>query len=149
MPLIWALTIWKKKWFYLSSQIGYAKIGGTDEFNDPEPSTIQEIKNYLHFNTTIRAFQRKDALTWFAGIGPYYNLRIDGPSFTSADYKDFYKAKSYLGGRAEAGFHFDVSKIRFGLTGTYLYSFTHAAKTSAIGLKNNNLGFFASIGYKI
>lgn len=139
----------EKKWFYLSTKVGYVKIGGTEIFNATEATKVSERKNYLHLNTSFRAFVRKDAATCFVGVGPYFNALLSSDRFNSADYKDGYKVKSYLGGLGEVGFHFDVKKMRLGFAVEYMRSLSPTASSPEIDLKNNNLGALATIGYRI
>lgn len=136
------------KWFYLSSQIGYTRIGGLEESTVPEKSKLRELQNYLHLNTTFRAFVRKGSLTGYIGAGPYLNILTGEEKFNHQYYKEW-DLKSYLGSKAEVGFHFDQNRIRFGLNANYMYSLSPTAKSSAMNMKNNNIGILASVGYKI
>lgn len=138
----------EKSFFYLSSKVGYIQIGGKEDLN-AWGTKVNELKHYLHMNTTLRTYVRKDAATCFVGVGPYYNVLLSNDRFNSVDYKDGYKVKSYLGALGEAGFHFDVKRLRLGLSVQYMYSLSPTASSSEIDMKNNNLGALTTIGYQI
>lgn len=138
----------ERNWLYLSSQVGYTRIGGVEKFDFPEEYERKELSSYIHLNTNIRAFVRKRDLTGFIGLGPYLNFLIDNNRFTTVYYQG-YEINNYFGTKTEAGFHFDTNMIRVGITATYLYSLTPSANSPALDLKNHNLGAFFSVGYKL
>lgn len=56
-----------KKWFYLSSQLGYLKIGGKENYYEIE---LQK-SSYIHLNTTFRIYKEYTDLVFFIGAGPF------------------------------------------------------------------------------
>lgn len=139
----------EKKWFYLSSQVGYTKLGGKEEnpFLADELKHVKESKNYLHMNTTFRAFKEISGLKIFVGLGPYLNILTGSKKFQSSIYHDFYDLKTYAGGKGEVGITHDINKFRIGLIGTYMLNLTPVASSVALDLRNNNFGAVVSIGY--
>ncbi len=143
----------QKKWFYLSSQIGYAKIGGK-ETNEGLIGTndfkIIENSDYVHVNTTFRITTRRQDLNFFAGIGPFVNFLVSSKNFKSNLYKESYRLKEvYAGGKAEVGISHDIDKIRISLVGSYMYNLSPSASTDFITLNNQNYSAMLSLGYKI
>ena len=143
----------QKKWFYLSSQIGYAKIGG-QETNEGLIGTndfkIIENSDYFHVNTTFRITTRRQDLNFFAGIGPFVNFLVSSKNFKSNLYKDSYRLKEiHTGGKAEVGISHDIDKIKIGLIGSYMYNLSPSALTDFITLNNQNYSVMLSVGYKI
>lgn len=137
-----------KEWFYLSSQLGYVKIGGREKYHYIDTSGIEE-SSYIHLNTTFRIYKDNSGLRSFVGIGPYLNVLAGSNKFKTPVYNEFYGKKTYLGARGEAGFTCDINKIRLGLMVNYMLSLTPTASSSALNLRNNNLGGSISLGYLI
>lgn len=146
------------KWFYLSSQIGYTRIGGRQKVN-PLPGVEwdgltfpAEKVNYIHLNTAIRGQKKfENGLALFVGLGPYLNWRVGSDKFENNVLEELYELKSYCGGKAEVGFTFDVQKLRLGLSVVHLHNITPTAKGFEWGLElsNHNWGVFTSIGYRL
>ncbi|ODS86259.1 MAG: hypothetical protein ABS46_01305 [Cytophagaceae bacterium SCN 52-12] len=146
----------KRKWFYLSSQIGLFQVGGIDRIHPTpgrgydENGEFREKKNNIHLNTTFRAFiEEKKGLAFFLGAGPYLNIPTGSGRFENPFYRDFYSIKSYAGGKAETGFTADINRIRLGMTGAYLFSVTPSAESEALKLRNNNWVVSLFLGYRI
>jgi hypothetical protein len=59
------------------------------------------------------------------------------------------KSKAILGDKADTGFHFDMDKMRVGLTASYMHSLTSTANSPALILRNNNIWACLSIGNKL
>lgn len=146
------------KWFYLSSQIGYTRIGGIQKA-EPLPGVPwtgltfpAERKSYVHLNTTFRGQKKyQNGLALFVGLGPYLNLRAGSNEFSNEILKYHYKLTSYYGGKGEIGFTLDIQKVRFGLSAFHLRSLSPAAKGLewVLELSNHNWGASASVGYRI
>lgn len=132
-----------RKWFYLSSQIGYVKIGGKEDFYDIKPQESAHIQ----LNTTFRVYKDHLGLRAFVGVGPYLNILASSSKFDTPIYRNDYDKKTYVGGKGEAGLTYDINKFRIGLIGTYMLSLTPTASSVALDLKNNNWGGTISVGY--
>ena len=142
----------ENKWFYLSSEIGYNGIGGkdVDTFIQGKNINISERRDYIHFNTTFRAYIRRSGLTLFGGLGPYTNVLTSPKSFSSELYKPFYELKTFhLGSKGEIGITQQINKFKVGLVGAYLFSMTPLASSSYLSLKNNAYSLSISAGYRI
>lgn len=132
-----------KKWFYLSSQLGYFKIGGKENYYEIEP----QKSSYIHLNTTFRIYKEYTDLVFFIGAGPYLNILTGSKKFETLDYRDYYDKKTYVGGKGEIGVTCDINRFRIGIIGNYMLSVTPTASSTGLNLKNNNLGGSISIGY--
>lgn len=142
----------EKKWFYLSSQVGYTKFGGKENYPglQPESSKVSEMKSYAHLNTTFRAFLENSGLKGFVGIGPYANVLAADRDFSSDLLGPFYKFKRInAGGKGEIGLTYDVSKLRIGLVGSYMLGLSPAASTEFISLYNHAYSVSLTVGYKL
>lgn len=142
----------EKRWFYLSSQIGYMQVGGkeTNPALPEEFRNVSENRNYIHLNTTFRAYINTSGLKVFGGIGPYVNVLTGSKNFNSEAYKPFYIFKELnAGGKVELGATEDINKFRLGVVGTYLHSLTPTATSNYLSLKNNAFSVMITAGYRI
>lgn len=141
----------EKKWYYLSSQIGYTKLGGKEEnpFLADNFKKVKQTKNYVHLNTTFRAFKELSSFKIFVGAGPYLNILTGSSKFNNSIYHDFYDLKTFVGGKGEIGLTHDINKVRIGLIGTYMMNLSPTGSSSALNLRNNNLGAIVSLGYSL
>lgn len=142
----------QKDWFYLSSQIGYMKIGGkeTNLLLQGNDVNILESSNYIHLNTTFRAYVKSAGSKIFLGIGPYINILAGSKEFDSSLYRSDYNFKSlYAGGKAEIGFTQDINRFRIGLVGDYLYNMSASAASPYLILNNNTFSGAVSVGYRV
>ncbi|GAA4445276.1 hypothetical protein GCM10023091_36710 [Ravibacter arvi] len=141
----------ERKWFYLSSQAGYMRVGGQENNSNfgGDTTHIKDSRGYVHLNTTVRGYKNFDGLTAFIGVGPYLNILTGNGAFEHRIYKSFYEFKSYIGGKGELGISYDFNQIKIGIIGFYLMSLSDAAKSEGLKLTNNNLGISLSVGYKL
>ena len=142
----------QKKWFYLSSQIGCARIGG-QETNDGLIGTndykISENSDYIHLNTTFRTTTQRKELNVFAGIGPFVNFLVSSKKLKSELYSGYRFRDIYAGGKAEIGIGQDFDKMRINLVGSYMFNLSPSASTDFITLNNQTYSAMLSVGYKI
>ena len=142
----------EKNWFYLSSQIGYMKVGG-EETNPRLPDEykyISESGSFIHLNTSFRAYLKSSELKFFVGLGPYINVLVSDGNFDGPEYNQgFTFQKLYAGGRPEIGVTADINKFRAGLVGSYILSLSPSASSEFISLYNNGLSIMATIAYRI
>lgn len=142
----------QRDWFYLSSQIGFMRLGGkeTNLYIQGNDAQISEVKKYVHLNTTFRAYLKASNLKFFLGIGPYINVLTDNRDFTSILYKPYYTFKNvYVGGKAEIGVTQDIKRFRVGITGDYLHNFSASASSQYINLNSLAFSGTVSVGYLI
>lgn len=136
------------RWFYLSTEVGYMKLGGQESNpNIQEFAHIIEKKNYIHLNTTFRIYKELSRLRVFIGLGPHINILTGSEKFTTPMYHDYYNLKSYGGAKGEMGVTHDFSNFRIGIVGSYMKSVTEAGSSSAMTLSNNSFEGKLSIGY--
>lgn len=141
----------ERKWFYLSSQAGFMKIGGKETNSNfgGDSTYIKDSRAYAHFNTTIRGYKTFDLLTAFIGVGPFLNVLAGSRPFEHPIYTDFYRFKTYAGGKGEIGISYNAKAIKISIIGSYLMDLSGAAGSEAFKLTNDNLGAFVSVGYKL
>ncbi len=142
----------EKNWFYLSSQVGYVRLGGkeTNPSLPDEYRNVAESQNFVHLNTVFRAYTKTSGLKVFGGVGPYINVLTGAKQFDSQLYKPYYEFKRFsVGGKAEAGVTQDVNKFRVGFIGTYTYSLTPVAASDYLPLVNNTFSVGITVGYHI
>jgi hypothetical protein len=142
----------KRNWFFLSSQVGYARIGGREKnpfLLQPDYQYIEESKGYLNINTTIRPYLRKGNSILFLGIGPTVNLLTGGKKFESSIYEGYSYPTLRVGGKAEVGILEAIGRFQFGLVGAYLRDVTPAAKTEFLSLYSSGFTLQSTIGYRL
>ncbi len=142
----------ESKWYYLSSQIGYSGLGGKDIdiIIQNEKTSVSERRDYIHLNTTFRAYTKNSGLTFFAGVGPYCNILLGSKTFNNELYSPFYKVKPFhLGTKGEIGLTHTIDKFKIGLMGSYLLSVTPVAKSDYLSLNNNAFSLSFTAGYHI
>lgn len=112
----------EKKWYGLSSQLGYMSLGGKETiiFSSTEEERISETKGFVHANTTFRAFARVADSRLFVGLGPYINWLPGNQAFGHALYQGYQYKRIHAGTKAEAGFIHDAGKVRVGVNVAYL-----------------------------
>ncbi len=142
----------EKKWFYLSSEIGYLKKGGREEveiFDEDRKLEIKESWSYLHFNTTARfPIRLKNDTHIFIGAGPKFDVLIDSDTFKSSLYEGYTINSTVFGAKGELGIMKDFNNIRAGLEFSYLYDFDNVARSEFAELKNDAYQLMLSIGYR-
>lgn len=133
----------ERRWFYISSKVGYTQVGGAtyEPFNTIR--TRREFFNYFHAGSSFRAYRRDSKVAVFLGLGPYVNALLGEGKITKMEN---YSAKSYMGALAEVGFHFNWHKARFGLSAEYRRSLT---ETTTNGAENHNFGVLGSVGVSV
>jgi hypothetical protein len=136
------------KWFYVSSQLGYLQIRGMEISDIPEETARKERKNYVYISTLFRPFARRGDLTGFIGIGPYGNIRLGDKMSNNSNYQQ-QDLKSYFGAKFEMGLHLDRNQFRYGINASSMHGLTPAIKASSGSLTSENVGFYASVGYKL
>lgn len=145
-----------RKWFYLSSEVGYMKIGGQEtnknlQIVDSADYKAYESWNYGQLNTTLRVKHDFDNLEVFLGVGPYLNILLGSDRFHSHLYANSgYKAKRLnFGSKMEIGLTENFHRIRVGLNGAYFLSLSPIAKSQYTSIVYKGYGIFLSLGYKL
>jgi len=113
------IDYFNKKRFYLSSEIGYIRIGGK-ETNEALPVTDSAYKvfksfNYGQVNTTFRIQDNSKNTGVYLGAGPYFNILLDSDKFESPNYKSYTAQKLNFGCKTEVGYVVSLNKIKLSL----------------------------------
>lgn len=127
---------WDKKYFNISSNVGFIRKGGKDEFElidqygELTGQTITEkpTLDYLSINTMIDLkYKIKEAITPFISFGPRFDYLVSSSKhFDSLKEIDALNSSS-IGLIFGGGLKYDISKIQFGLRADYYLDFTKVA----------------------
>ncbi|NJO00776.1 MAG: hypothetical protein HC880_02985 [Bacteroidia bacterium] len=142
-----------KKHFSMSSQIGLISIGGKDtssfEIGGPMVTTIERA-SYIHFNTVGRAsIKLNPRVSFFVGVGPYVNFMTGNETFNSPFFIGLNYENLHWGGRAETGVIFDIDRLRIGLVGAFMNSFSPPVQSEVLSLNNRVYSVALTTGYRI
>lgn len=156
----------QKKFFMLSSNIGYVNIGGNGTVLAVDPihpmnDKMIDIRTTLHFFTsnTLALFKFKigKSISPFIGFGPRldYLVKYKEDAGLLVQFDDIKNLnKMQYGFIGVAGINYNMNKFRIGLEFQYNYTFTKLVNfTSQWNVKNElSVRYYnvaASIGYKI
>ena len=141
----------EKNWFYLSSQVGYMRLGGeeTNPLLQGEFSHITEHKSFVHFNTTFRGYIRSSGFKITAGLGPYINVLAANDDFDSSLYEGYDYQAIHTGAISEFGLTHDTDKLRVGLIGRYMLGLSSTASTEFISLYTDAFSLMVTVGYNV
>ncbi|MDT0641577.1 outer membrane beta-barrel protein [Zunongwangia sp. F363] len=147
------LDYWNRKQFYISSEVGYIKIGGYEKNPNlsEELSEIEETWDFIHFNSTLRLklFSNVDHHL-FIGAGPKMDLLVSDASFKSEVYSSYYEMEKFsFGAKTEIGLVRDLERIRLGLNASYLLDIGKKVNSGPVNLKNEIYQIMFSIGYTL
>ena len=143
-----------KGWFYLSSNVGYIRKGGSmdvlyveDNVTQARELTSKLRMDYVTINTTFNIKKESiDHYIFYCGVGPRLDLKVK-EKFQLLD-GSMYKANSVLFGlKCTAGVLYDFSSFRCGLSFSYLPTFTDYYKS--ISEKDQTFTIGVSVGYKL
>lgn len=148
------LDYFNKNRFYLSSEIGYIRIGGkeTNEslpMNDSTNYKVFESFHYGHINTTFRIRDNSKNTEFYLGAGPYLNILLDSNKFRSNLYKSYPAKKMNLGCKTEIGLMMGLNRIKLGLNGSYLINISSMAKSQYNSFTYKAFIGSLTIGYKL
>ncbi|TWF39847.1 hypothetical protein FHW36_105287 [Chitinophaga polysaccharea] len=140
-----------KKWFYLSSEVGYVALGERHTLLVGRPGGNMSWYNFAQVNTTFRARHLSPSAhtEFFAGAGPYLNILLnnnkkDHPLFEAYDTKT-----CNTGIKTEAGIVRNINRFRVGLTGNYLLRLSPVATSPHTKINYNVWGITLGLGYKL
>ena len=139
----------ERRWFYLSTRLGYARLGGAEynPFLDIGPR--KDLQSYLLSSTSFRAVRTDNRISVFLGLGPYWNVLLSDGRIKEGTMHGVLQAKSHGGALGELGFYSDIKKLRLGMSAEYRYSLTPAGSNELVNLQNRSLGVMASIGFRL
>jgi hypothetical protein len=141
----------ERKYFYLSSGIGYVKSGGEAErpIGYTEPFSSREEWSYVHLNTTFRGRANINKTEVFAGIGPYLNILAGDNEMKNALYSGYTVPGTNWGGRLEAGVNENAGRVKIGLYASWLFPLSATVKTQYTSWDARSIGIYASVGYRL
>jgi hypothetical protein len=145
------LEYFQKKLFYLSSQIGYLKLGGKETGTfDGVPANNTEAWNYVHLNTSIRLRHQDRKTEFYVGAGPYLNVLLGAGTLHRALYDGYTTQRVNWGCKTEAGINEEIiDKFRIGLNCTYLLPISSVVKSPYTYINARSLAFYISLGYRL
>lgn len=148
------IDYFNRKRFYLSSQIGYIRIGGkeTNEgliMTDSANYKVFESFNYGQVNTTFRIQDTSKNTGVYLGVGPYLNILLDSDKFDSRPYESYIAKKLNFGFKTEVGFMVRLNKIILSLNGAYLINISPMAKSAYNSFTYKAIIGSLTIGYKL
>ena len=141
-----------KKRFYMSSDIGYMRIGGK-EINKNLPPTdsaynVHQSFNYGQLSTTFRVRSIINNIEYYLGAGPYLNILLGSGNFENNIYQDYKLKKSNFGCKTEIGLTANIKKIRVGLNGAYFINMSSLAKSQYNSFTYKAFVGALSVGYR-
>lgn len=141
----------ERKYFYLSSGIGYVKLGGEAErpIGYVGEFTSREDWSFVQLNTIFRCRANVSKTEVFAGIGPYLNILAGDSKMKNDLYAGYSVPRTNWGGRLEAGVNENVERFKIGLYTSYLFPFSGTVKTPYISWDTRSIGIYASVGYRL
>lgn len=147
------MDYWNRKQFYISSEVGYLKIGGSEKNPNlsDESSEIEEEWDFIQLNSTFRLklFSNVDRHI-FLGVGPKIDLLVSDESFNSEVYSSYYRMKKIsFGGKTEIGIVRDLERIRLGVNASYLFDVGKESNSGSVNLKSEIYQIMFSIGYNL
>jgi len=140
----------ERKWYYLSSEIGYLQLGGKEgEMSDDPASGDKQTWNYTQLNTSFRLRMPFSKSEIYIGAGPYLNLLLGSGGFEKDLYEAYRTQKSNWGSKMEAGINGIVDKYKIGFNCTYLLPFSSVAKSSYTKIDARSVSIYLSLGYRL
>lgn len=135
------------RWFDLSSQAGYIKIGG--KYNSLAGVDSTESWNYAHFNTTFRLRGSNSKSEVYLGAGPYVNVMLSNKVFQNHLYDGWELKRMNAGAKIEIGILEKFNRFRVGFNGSWLIPITPLAKSPYTSMKYKDLSAYVSLGYQL
>lgn len=149
-----------RSWFNLSSQAGYIRKGSKEKigiYNEAESIPHDYVYNkvgadYITLNTTFQLKKESGNETYYVGIGPRVDFKIDDLSpviNTENPLKSFFKSESVLYGlKCEAGFKYTANRLQMGINFSYLPSFNKQIDVGEdFSLRDQTFTLGLSVGY--
>lgn len=156
-PILLGVDYFEQTNYYLSSEVGYLKIGnkGVATMAEIDPNgnvrdgdLQKETFDMIHLNTTIRYklnFQTNAHA--FIGAGPSMNI-LTNRDFKGEVYKDIAEMpKILMGVKTEIGFSYEIDRFRASLSGVYLPRFKQRNDLIKYGF--DGISTMVSLGYRL
>lgn len=140
----------EQKWFYLSSQIGFLKLGGKESPTIGDTtSRDKQSWNYVQLNTSFRVRTQSRKTELYLGAGPYMNILVGSGAFNKEMYSGYSTQRANWGCKAEAGITENINRLRIGVNCSYLLAFSPVAKSQYTSMAARSLTFYLSLGYRL
>lgn len=140
----------ESKWFYLSSEIGYLKLGGKENSTlNGVPMHDKQTWDFAQLNTSFRLRANSRKSEFYLGAGPYLNLLVGSGKFNKALYDGYSTEKTNWGLKTEVGINENIEKFRIGLNCSYLVPFSPVVKSAFTSINARSLGLYVSLGYRL
>ncbi len=161
----------EKKWFMLSSEIGYFQQGGEekeyvlvrDSPEDPGTMSSWTMKNdYIQLNTTFRAMTTTYPLFLYAGAGPKLDILVSGKDIVPpGETKAGTLERCIWGLKTEIGIGYEINdRFRMELNGSYDFNFNKAGSMPVMSpettpsiissdLSYRTFKVMATVGYRL
>lgn len=139
-----------KKWFYLSSEAGYLKLGGKESGTiDGVPTRDEQTWSYGHINTSFRARVVSRKTEFYLGTGPYANVLLGSGAFDKVQYNGYTAERINWGFKAELGITQNINRVRIGLNGSYLLPISATVKSPYANMSLRSPSIYLSLGYRL
>jgi hypothetical protein len=140
----------QRKWYYLSSEIGYLKLGGKEgEMADDPASGDKQTWNYTQLNTSFRLRMGFSTSEVYIGAGPYLNLLLGSGGFEKELYTGYTTQRANWGSKLEAGVNGIIDRYKVGLNCTYLVPVSTVAKSSYTSIDARSVSIYLSLAYRL
>lgn len=136
------------KYYYLSSEIGYTKLGGKENeaYIDATRVSVYETWDYIQANTMFRIRYPINFFHVYVGFGPKIDFLLENQKFKSDFLKDMPGLNRVnVGAKVEMGISNDFKRMRIGLNYSYGFNFMSIGS----GLYNYQHSVMLSVGYKL
>lgn len=149
------IDYWERKYFYLSSEVGYYRDGGQqrDPIGNNDIMEATEYWNFFHLNTSFRfRIPLPGSAHIYTGAGPKLDILFGSEQFRSQLYNEhtnFKKNRFSFGGKIEGGLVQDINNIRLGLNVSYLVHTGNVGGNDFTKLeRENSIVPALSVGYR-
>lgn len=144
------IEYFQRKWYYLSSEIGYLQLGGKEgEMADDPASGDKQTWNYTQLNTSFRLRMPFSTSEIYIGAGPYLNLLLGSGGFEKDLYEGYTTQRANWGSKMEVGINGLLEKWKLGINCTYLLPFSAVAKSSYTTIDARSVSIYLSVGYRL
>jgi len=140
----------EKNWFYLSSEIGYLKLGGKENGTiNGVPTSDEQTWNFGQINTTFRARATSRKTEFYAGAGPYANILLGSDGFDKPLYNGYSAERVNWGVKTEIGITQNIQRLRVGVNATYPLALSATVKSEYTNMNARSPAFYLSLGYRL
>ena len=144
------IEYFEKRWIYLSSEIGYIKLGGQEDGTlNGVPLKYKQTWDYVHLNTSARLRATTSKTEFYLGAGPYLNVLPGSGDFHDSFYDGYSTQRINWGCKTEIGINGIINRFKSGLNCTYLLPFSPVFKSPYTSMNARSITVYFSIGYRL